>query len=404
MIKFFLLILVLINTSCKSEDSNTSKIETLKFTQVFENVALEKPVDFQNCGDDRIFVVEQEGRIQVINSQTQESNLFLDISEKVDDNGNEEGLLGLAFHPNFKNNGFFFVNYTATNPDRTVISRFSVANEISANPQSEFVILEIEQPYSNHNGGQIAFGKDGFLYIGMGDGGSAGDPKNHGQNLETLLGAMLRIDVDTTQNGENYGIPADNPFVGNSENFREEIFAYGLRNPWRFSFDSESGTLWAGDVGQNAIEEVDILENGKNYGWRIQEGTKCFNPSTNCDTTGLVQPIVEYTHEVGRSITGGFVYRGEKINSLKGAYVYADFVSGIIWSLKFDSGNLPIVTEVFQTEKYISTFGVDQNQELYFCDWENGKIFKFESKWDKNFHLENLLAYLRKTQKFNEIY
>ncbi|KAA3600069.1 MAG: glucose sorbosone dehydrogenase [Calditrichaeota bacterium] len=380
MIKFFLLILVLINTSCKSEDSNTSKIETLKFTQVFENVALEKPVDFQNCGDDRIFVVEQEGRIQVINSQTQESNLFLDISEKVDDNGNEEGLLGLAFHPNFKNNGFFFVNYTATNPDRTVISRFSVANEISANPQSEFVILEIEQPYSNHNGGQIAFGKDGFLYIGMGDGGSAGDPKNHGQNLETLLGAMLRIDVDTTQNGENYGIPADNPFVGNSENFREEIFAYGLRNPWRFSFDSESGTLWAGDVGQNAIEEVDILENGKNYGWRIQEGTKCFNPSTNCDTTGLVQPIVEYTHEVGRSITGGFVYRGEKINSLKGAYVYADFVSGIIWSLKFDSGNLPIVTEVFQTEKYISTFGVDQNQELYFCDWENGKIFKFESK------------------------
>lgn len=371
---------ILLNSSCKSEDSKTSKVESLNFKQVFENVSLVKPVDLQNCGDDRIFVVEQEGRIQVINSKTKESNLFLDISERIDDNGNEEGLLGLAFHPNFKENGFFFVNYTASNPERTVISRFTATSENLANSESELVILEIEQPYSNHNGGQIAFGKDGFLYIGMGDGGSAGDPKNHGQNLETLLGAMLRIDVDTTQNGKNYGIPSDNPFVGNTENFREEIFAYGLRNPWRFSFDSENGTLWAGDVGQNAIEEVDIIEKGKNYGWRIQEGSLCYNPSTNCDTTGLEQPIVEYNHEVGRSITGGFVYRGEEINSLQGSYFYADFVSGIIWSLKLDEENSPIVTELFQTEKYISTFGVDQNQELYFCDWENGKIFRIESE------------------------
>lgn len=380
MVKIFLLMVILLNSSCKSEDSKTSKVESLNFKQVFENVSLVKPVDLQNCGDDRIFVVEQEGRIQVINSKTKESNLFLDISERIDDNGNEEGLLGLAFHPNFKENGFFFVNYTASNPERTVISRFTATSENLANSESELVILEIEQPYSNHNGGQIAFGKDGFLYIGMGDGGSAGDPKNHGQNLETLLGAMLRIDVDTTQNGKNYGIPSDNPFVGNTENFREEIFAYGLRNPWRFSFDSENGTLWAGDVGQNAIEEVDIIEKGKNYGWRIQEGSLCYNPSTNCDTTGLEQPIVEYNHEVGRSITGGFVYRGEEINSLQGSYFYADFVSGIIWSLKLDEENSPIVTELFQTEKYISTFGVDQNQELYFCDWENGKIFRIESE------------------------
>lgn len=379
MIKIIFLILFIPIFSCKSEQNISSEIETLKFTQVFEGVDLEKPVDFQNCGDDRIFVVEQKGKIQVINYQTQKSNLFLDISERVDDNGNEEGLLGLAFHPNFKTNGFVFVNYTAANPNRTVISRFSSKSEIFANPMSEFVILEIEQPYSNHNGGQITFGKDGFLYIGVGDGGSAGDPKNHGQNLETLLGTILRIDVDTTQKGKNYAIPADNPFVGNLKNYREEIFAYGLRNPWRFSFDSENGELWTGDVGQNTIEEVDIVGKGKNYGWRIQEGTECFNPSTNCNTLGLVQPIFEYNHEVGSSITGGFVYRGKKNYSLKGSYIFADFVSGIIWSLKFDDQNLPIVTEIFQTEKYISTFGVDKNQELYFCDWENGEIFKIEN-------------------------
>jgi hypothetical protein len=291
------------------------------------------------------------------------------------------GLLGLAFHPNFPSNGYFFVNYTAPGPRRTVISRFTVSstNPDSADISSEVIILEVDQPYDNHNGGQIAFGPDGYLYIALGDGGSGGDPLGHGQNRTTLLGSILRIDVDTNAEGKNYGIPSDNPFAGNASGYREEIFAYGLRNPWRFSFDATTGTIWCGDVGQGCREEIDIIEAGKNYAWNIMEGLLCYPPGQNCspascDTTGLVMPIVDYGRSLGSSVTGGYVYRGSSIPSLVGAYIYGDFGSGRTWTLRHDSLNTTN-SEMLDTDLNISSFGVDIHNELYVCDY-GGKVHK----------------------------
>mgnify|MGYP001262301701 CR=1 FL=1 len=243
----------------------------------FPNLTFARPVDLQHAGDgsDRIFIVEQAGVIRVFanTSSVATADTFLNIQNRVNDSGNEEGLLGLAFHPNFATNGYFYVNYTASNPRRTVVARYRVsANPNRADANSEFVLLTVNQPYENHNGGQLAFGPDGYLYIGMGDGGSGGDPQNNGQDRRGLLGDMLRIDVDNPAGGLNYGIPPDNPFVGNTSGYREEIYAYGFRNPWRFSFDFVTGWLWVGDVGQGSREEVDIVEKGLNYGWRIMEG------------------------------------------------------------------------------------------------------------------------------------
>ncbi len=229
----------------------------------------------------------------------------MDITNRVTSSGNEMGLLGLAFHPNFTNNGYFFVDYTASSPSRTVISRFKILND-TVDTSDELIILEVAQPYSNHNGGQIRFGPDGYLYIALGDGGAGGDPQNNGQDRSTLLGSILRINIDKTTSSTNYDIPTDNPFVNNTSGYKEEIFAYGLRNPWRFSFDNS--TLWAGDVGQNSIEEIDIVESGKNYGWNVMEGSNCYNTNT-CNDTDLVYPVYEYSHSFGFSITGGFVYR-----------------------------------------------------------------------------------------------
>ena len=261
---------------------------------------------------------------------------------------------------------------------QTRVSRFSVnsSDPNKADQSSELVLLEIDQPYANHNGGQIAFGPDGYLYIALGDGGSGGDPQGNGQNRKTLLGSILRIDIDNPSDGKNYGIPDDNPFVGNTEGYREEIFAYGLRNPWRFSFDPETGWLWAADVGQNRQEEIDIIEKGKNYGWNIMEGMLCYQPSTNCDQAGLELPIWTYGRDQGISVTGGYVYRGQKNPELVGKYIYGDYGSGRIWTLSYDDVDNPVNEELADTDLFISSFGVDSNQNLYICSYQDGKIYQ----------------------------
>ena len=351
--------------------------------QAFPGLSFIRPVDLQHAGDGsgRIFVVEQRGMIWVFSNDpaVTSKTVFLDIRDRVNDSGNEEGLLGLAFHPDYESNGYFYVDYTASNPRRTVISRFKVSAQDSnaAEPDSEFVILQVNQPFSNHNGGQIVFGPDSMLYIALGDGGAAGDPDENGQDLTTLLGSILRIDVDHTQPGMNYAIPPDNPFAGNTEGYREEIFAYGLRNPWRFSFDPVTGWLWCGDVGQNAWEEIDIIVSGGNYGWDIMEGFHCYEPPTGCDTTGLIMPIWEYSHNTGDiSVTGGFVYRGPGVPSLQGKYIYGDFGSGRIWSLDVSDLNNPVNVLVVDAPFNISSFGVDEANELYMCAFD-GRIYRF---------------------------
>ena len=335
-------------------------------------------MDLQNAGDgsNRLFVVEQAGRIFVFDNDpaATQAGEFLDIRGRVSDDGNEEGLLGLAFHPDYATNGYFYVNYSATNPRRNVIARYQVsaANPDEADAASETVLLTFEQPYSNHNGGQLAFGPDGYLYIATGDGGSGGDPQNNGQNRSTLLGKILRIDVDRSEAGKAYAIPGDNPFAGNSEGYAEEIYAYGLRNPWRFSFDEESGRLWAGDVGQNRFEEVDIIEKGGNYGWRVMEGFSCFNPSSGCDESGLRRPVVVYGRDEGASITGGYVYRGSAVPELAGMYIYADFVTGRIWGLTYGGPNDVQNQLLLASSENISSFGVDEQGELYICSFGGG--------------------------------
>ena len=379
----FILLLIIGLLSCGPSDQNVNA--QYRLVQAFPNLTFTRPVDLQDPADDsnRLFVVEQRGVISVFenNSGVADRSTFLDIQEQVDDRGNEEGLLGLAFHPDYESNGYFYVDYTTSSPPRTVVSRFSVSADDSnqADPGSEQVILEVSQPYDNHNGGQIAFGPDGYLYIALGDGGAGGDPQNNGQDRSTLLGTILRIDVDTQEGDLNYGIPDENPFSGNTQGYREEIYAYGLRNPWRFSFDSETGQLWTGDVGQNMYEEVDLIESGENYGWNIMEGFHCYNAAT-CDTTGRVLPEWEYGHgdEGGLSITGGFVYRGSAVPDLVGKYIYADYVSGRIWALNYVEDGENTNSLLLNSDLNISSFGTDRHDVLYMCAFD-GKIYKFES-------------------------
>jgi len=329
-------------------------------------------------GTNRLFVIEQIGVIQVFeNSPTiATSTVFLDIRNKVL-YGGEQGLLGLAFHPNYESNGYFYVNYVADNPRRTVIARYSVSpdNPNQALENSELVLLEVNQPFSNHNGGQLAFGPDGYLYIGLGDGGSAGDPLGNGQSLSTLLGKILRIDVDSPSQERNYGIPPDNPYAGNSLGYREEIYAYGLRNPWRFSFDVPNGRLWVGDVGQNQREEIDIIEKGKNYGWNIMEGSL---PYSGGDQTGLELPVWEYGRDEGIAIVGGYVYYGSTLPELYSKYIYGDFGSGKIWALQYDGVSSPINTLLVDTDLRISSFGVNGQNELYICSLA-GQIYSLRT-------------------------
>ena len=330
----------------------------------------------------RLFVVLQPGRIVVFQNDpgAESARTFLDIRERVNDSGNEEGLLGLAFDPAFAENGHFYVNYTASGPRRTVVSRFSVSagDPNTADPDSEMVFLEVAQPYRNHNGGHVAFGPDGMLYVGLGDGGSGGDPRGNGQDTSTLLGAILRIDVSALGETGGYAVPPDNPFAGDDGTARGEIWAYGLRNPWRFSFDRETGDLWAADVGQNRYEEIDIIRPGLNYGWNVMEGSKCFRP-TNCDTRGLEMPVAEYGREGGCSVTGGYVYRGRRLPTLYGAYLYADFCSGKIWALRHDGTTVTEQMLIADTGLSISSFGEDPSGEVYVLTFE-GAIHRFAAR------------------------
>jgi len=364
--------------------ANTSLVHAVSYELdlAFSNLIFNNPVDLQNAGDgtNRLFVVEQDGIIHSFSNvkDKMSTNVFLDIQNRVNRGGSEEGLLGLAFHPQFEKNGYFFVNYTAKNPRRTVIERFEQSRENRTLVDKKgLVILEYAQPYSNHNGGGLVFGADGFLYIGTGDGGSAHDPHGNGQNRRKLLGKMLRIDVNRKNGRKLYAIPSDNPYAGNRTGYREEIFAYGLRNPWRYSFDSQTGALWAADVGQNKFEEVNILEKGKNYGWNIMEGNHCFKPASKCSEEGLVKPVGEYTHKAGQSITGGYVYRGKKTPKLVGSYIFGDFVTGRIWQLKPRNKGYS-KKELLDTDLNISSFGIDEKNELYICSYYDGKIYQLK--------------------------
>ncbi len=384
---FSLFLLFAFCSESTRQEQNEQKAEqppvTYKTVVAFPNLSFTRPVDLQHPDDNsnRIFVVEQAGVISVFPNDKGASTktTFLDIQQKVDDAGNEEGLLGLAFHPDYKNNGYFYVNYTAKNPDRTVISRFKVSsgNPNQADAASEQVLLTFAQPYDNHNGGQVVFGPDGFLYISTGDGGSGGDPHHNGQNRSVLLGKILRIDVNKQEGGKQYGIPADNPFAKNASGYREEIYAFGMRNPWRISFDKATGRLWAGDVGQNLFEEIDIIEKGGNYGWNTMEATHCFEPKNGCDQSGLKLPIHEYGRQEGISVTGGFVYHGPTVKSLEGQYIYADYATMRIWAIEHSDLNKPVNKLLVQADFNISSFGVDQNNELYLCGFD-GKIHRLE--------------------------
>ncbi len=311
------------------------------------------------------YALKQTGQVVRFDNDPAASTLFefIDISDRVD-YGGEKGLLGMAFHPDYASNGFVYLSYTASSGGslESRVSRFTLdAVTRTLDPGSELILLRVDQPYSNHNGGQIAFGPDGLLYIGLGDGGSAGDPLGNGQNPATLLGAMLRIDVGAGLGG--YTIPAANPFA--SGGGAPEVYAYGLRNPWRWSFDRQTGDLWVGDVGQNAYEEVDIISNGGNYGWNLMEGNHCYPASANCDSAGLVLPVAEYDHTQGISVTGGYVYRGASLPLLIGRYLYSDYGSGTIWGLQADGSGGYGVEELLDTDLNIVSFAQDQLGELY---------------------------------------
>lgn len=377
---FILIFVVACKQKISNEDSNgfpDAIANNYKVVDAFPDITFNRPLDLQNAGDKsgRLFIVEQPGRIYVLKDENaKEKEIFLDIENLVNDRGNEQGLLGLAFHPDYERNGYFYVNYTDNNG--TVISRFRESNDINkADSGSELILLKFDQPFTNHNGGGMAFGPDGYLYIATGDGGSGGDPLGNGQNRRTLHGNILRIDVDRRDQGLNYAIPEDNPFVDNKEGFREEIYAYGLRNPWRFSFDSFNGNLFAADVGQNAVEEINLIEKGKNYGWNIMEGTKMFSPDPKVDSNTLEPPIYEYLHPLGRSITGGYVYRGQEYKELEGLYIYGDFISGIIWALKYEDGKEPINIILAETNLRISSFGLSENKELFLTSFD-GKVYR----------------------------
>ncbi|HEV7350589.1 PQQ-dependent sugar dehydrogenase [Telluribacter sp.] len=385
--KPFLAIFLLIGCSSSEQDPGANpqgpgtNAASYTATDAFPGLKFRSPVDLTYApdGSNRLFVLEQEGVIRVFENKADASSaqVFLDIKNKVTDGG-ERGLLGIAFHPDYRTNGFFYVNYTRSSPLETVIARYKVnpSNPNAAEPASETVLLTFPQPFSNHNGGAVKFGPDGHLYVSVGDGGSGGDPQNNAQNRNNLLGTILRLDVNSTEKG-NYGIPSGNPFKGNSEGYREEIYAYGLRNPWRVSFDSQTGNLWAGDVGQNAIEEIDIIKAGGNYGWRRKEGTECFNPKSNCEEQGMVAPVFTYSQSNGdRSITGGFVYRGNSLSELKGHYIYGDFVSGKIWALQMDGEKAGTNRLLIDLPGTISAFGVDANNELYILNYGDGKLMK----------------------------
>jgi len=363
-------------------------IQKMSVEVAFPDISFDRIVFLTHAGDGSgyLFLVLQEGRIIVFpnnddieSCRWKECAVFLDIRDRVNNSGNEEGLLGLAFDPNYENNGYFYVHYTDSSPARSVISRFSVTvdDQQKADIESELVILQINQPYNNHNGGHIDFGPDGYLYIGFGDGGNYGDPHGNGQNKETLLGTILRIDVSNSSNQEKYSIPPDNPFAG-LDDAKSEIWAYGLRNPWRFSFDKETGLLWVGDVGQNKFEEIDIIEKGGNYGWNVLEGFHCYPESiSSCISEEFEAPIIEYDRDEGCSVTGGYVYRGSIFDFLYGSYIYGDFCTGLIWALNYDGVEIVDITLLVNSDLNISSFGEDEEGEIYILSFDN-KIYRLK--------------------------
>lgn len=373
-----------------------TEVASAKTVRTFKNLRIRRPIIITNAGDgsDRLFIASQYGEVFVMSGdpETEDPKKFMDIVKKVTykDRENEEGFLGFAFHPKYKETGFVYVYYTTRDAPRTsVISRFSVSKDDpdQIDHDSELELMRIKQPFWNHNGGTICFGPDGYLYVGLGDGGAANDPNQNGQNLKTMLGSILRIDVDKKSDGKNYSVPSDNPFVAKQDAV-PEIYAYGLRNVWRMSFDRKTGTGWIADVGQNIWEEVNILEKGGNYGWNIRESKHNFEkaPRKPKPNEKFVEPIWEYDHTIGKSITGGVVYRGQKVPELNGMYLFADYVTGYVWGLKYDFDQKKVVRHVViegvhknkEKEKAapVITFGEAESGEVYFSD-VTGRIYTF---------------------------
>lgn len=373
---------MLLGSACDMSQSNSPSAPTGKgwpeISLSLKVSGLSSPTHIANAGDgsNRLFVVEQQGRIIIVKDNLPLTRPFLDIVGRVSCCG-ERGLLSVAFPPGYAAKRYFYVNYTDIAGD-TVVARYRVsANPDIADPGSEEILLTVDQPFANHNGGQLAFGPDGYLYIGMGDGGSGGDPFENGQKPGTLLGKILRIDVESGRSP--YGIPYDNPYLTNP-NYRPEIWAIGLRNPWRFSFDRKTGDLYLADVGQDLYEEVHfqpaVSRGGENYGWNIMEGAHCFS-SDPCDKTGLVMPVAEYDHSKGCSITGGMVYRGREFPVMQGVYFYGDYCSGRIWGLR-RSGTSWDEGELMDSTHKISTFGEGEDGTIYIADHGTGSIYKIE--------------------------
>jgi glucose/arabinose dehydrogenase len=355
---------------------------------VFPNLNFDQPTVIANAGDERLFIAEQPGRIWVVKGEGPGAarNLFLDISERVED-GCERGLLGLDFHPQYDQNGFFYLNYIAKidGIDHTRVSRFQVsADPDSADPQSELILMQIEQPACNHNGGDLHFDPQGMLVTGLGDGGGSGDPLEVAQDGDSYLGKMLRINVDKQENGKNYAIPADNPFLDQAGTL-QEIWTTGLRNPWRFSFDSQTGDLYIGDVGQGAWEEVNFVPaneaGGQNFEWSLKEGFSDFKPAQAVGPGVMTEPVHVYAHDDDAfcdSITGGFVYRGAQMGSLYGTYIYANFCGGRIYGLKRDQEGQWMNGPLLDSGSNITTFGEDYLGELYFAAYDTGTIYRLQ--------------------------
>jgi glucose/arabinose dehydrogenase len=360
---------------------SASTIRLVKVVDVNDPVLAISPPGDTN----RLFIVTQGGRIRIVKNGNLLSTSFLNLSGRVSDGG-EQGLLGLAFHPSYASNRRFYVNFTANDGDTVVREyRASASNPDVVASGSARTILRINQPYANHNGGMLAFGNDGYLYIGMGDGGDAGDPRNRAQDRGSLLGKLLRIDVNGTTSRKNYRVPSSNPYVGRPG--RNEIWQRGLRNPWRFSFDRSTGHLWIGDVGQRRYEEIDRAADrssapgkGINWGWRVMEGNHCYLPSSGCNKDGKRKPLVEYAHGTnGRcSVTGGYVYRGSGVADLRGWYVYGDYCSGEVWAVRSTASRPATPVRLLGTGsgRLITSFGQDASGELYLCDSGHDAVYR----------------------------